>query len=257
MFINESVLTKKHDIKRIDGKFRYYQAIVNGTEHNMTSVTTILSNIDDGKIEELKNSMSAEVWEYVSKRGTSRGSVMHKYLELFLYHFHVTGDIAKSLEFTQTNTPKDSEVMSIYQNDIKFFELGRSLFYNFWYSGWFEKIKTVAFLEMPLYSLDYKYAGTSDYGYINFLGQFIVGDFKTSTRRKTDEEIKKYKIQISCYMQALYEMYGIKAEFGEITISYNEELEIFVVPFEDRFTYINDEFINTTNKLNKKLFGLS
>lgn len=254
MFVNDKIITKKYDINRINGeKIRYYQLVLDNKIYNFPSITTILSYMKDSKrVEDIKAELSTEVWEYVSDRGLSRGSVMHKYLENFLFKFYQTNDLNKSLYHTQLITPIDEEVNSIYEDKNKFFGLGRNLFYNFWHEGWFEKVKTVLFLEMYLFSMKYKFAGTSDYAYIDINNKLIVGDFKSSTSKKTNEDINKYKTQVSAYMEAFYEMFNIKPHYGEIVISYDNDLDTFIVPFEERHEHLNDEFLTKSILVNKK-----
>lgn len=249
--INSKYIPFEYNVQRVDSKIRYYQVVIDHQIYKFPSVTTVLSYIKDSRIEEMKASMDPEMWAYVSDRGVSRGSVMHKYLENFLKKYQETKNIHDALIYTQTSTPIDPEVSQIYENKNKFFILGRDLFYNFWYQKWFDDIWDVVFLEMPLFSLKYKYAGSSDYAYINNKLQFILGDFKSSTQEKTDAEIQKYKVQISAYMQAFWEMYGIKPHMGEIKISHSNQVDTFYVKFEDRFDYL-DEFITKSQIVNNK-----
>jgi hypothetical protein len=254
MFVNTDFIKNSYDINRIDGdKLRYYQLVLNNKIYNFPSITTILSHMKDSKkVDEIRASLSSETWDYVSDRGLSRGSVMHKYLENFMLGYHNTKDMNKALLFTQTSTPIDDEVVKIYEEKLKFYNLGRELFYNFWHDGWFNDIKHVVFLEMYLFSLDYKFAGTSDYAYINNSNKLVIGDFKSSTKKKTDDDIFKYKTQVSAYMQAFYEMYGVRAHYGEIKIAYDNEIDTFIVPFEDKEKYLDDEFISKSIILNNR-----
>lgn len=253
MFCNPKILHKTFNVEQINDKIRYYQINLDGEIYKFPSVTTILSHIKDSqKLEDLKQSLDEGVWDYLCDRGASRGTVMHKYLENFLLKYYTSKDLNESLIFTQKNTPIDLETHGIYTDKNKFYTLGRDLFYNFWYSEWFKEIKDIVFLESPLFSLKYKYAGLSDYAYINQTDQLIIGDYKSSTSKKTDEDIIKYKIQISAYMQAFFEMYGIRPDFGEIQISYLNNVDRFIVPFEDVPKYIDETFIQKTNYLHLK-----
>ena len=254
MFLNTDYVPHKYDINRIDGdKIRYYQLVLNNKIYNFPSITTILSHMKDSKkLDDLRSSMKPEVWEYVSDRGASRGSVMHKYLENFLLKYHYTKDLTKSLEHAQLITPIDEEVAHIYDSKKKFYNLGKDLFYNFWYEDWFSKINKVVFLEMYLFSLEYKFAGTSDYAYITNDNKFVIGDFKSSTSKKGEEDIEKYKCQVSAYMQAFWEMYSIKPTYGEIKISYDDSIDTFIVPFAERVKWLNDEFLTKSILLNNK-----
>lgn len=249
--INSKYIPFSYNVQRVDAKIRYYQVVIDHKIYKFPSVTTVLSYIKDSRIEDMKASMDPEMWEYVSKRGLSRGSVMHKYLENFLTKYQETKNKSAALFYTQTTTPIDTEVSSIYTDTNKFFVLGRDLFYNFWYQNWFDDVRDVVFLEMPLFSLKYKYAGSSDYAYINNNLQLVLGDFKSSTSEKSESEIQKYKTQISAYMQAFWEMYGIKPHIGEIKISHNNQVDTFHVKFEDRFDHL-DEFITKSQMVHNK-----
>ena len=251
MWYNKKIIKDVYDIQQINKKFRYYQVKLETKILNFLSVTTILNRLGDSKkVEELREKLSPEMWEYVTKRGTDRGSIMHKYLELFLIELHNTQDKYIALERAQKLICVDEEVADITEK--KFIKLGKDLFWNFWYENWFDDIKHIVFLEIALFSEKYKFAGTSDYCYINKNNQFIIGDFKSSTSKKTDDDIEKYKMQISAYMQALYEMYNFAPAFGEIKISYNNTIDTFIVKFEDRFKYLNNGFIQMSAAIDKR-----
>lgn len=252
MFVNEKIISYQYNIKQVNEKIRYYQVTLDNAIYKFPSVTTILSYVKDSKkIEELKATLSKDVWEYVTLRGVHRGTTMHRALELFLIEFHKTKDLNLSLLNMQNKIVVDKEISDIYTYYSKFFKLGFDLFYNFWYNGWFDDIKHVIFLEMPIFSLKYQYAGTTDGCYINKMNQLVVNDFKSSTSVKSENDIEKYKMQISAYMQALYEMYNVEPAYGEILIAYDNKLDIFKVPFKDRFLYLNDDFITKAKLVNQ------
>ena len=251
-----SVLSKRKtfQIEQVnEGGDRHYRLVLKDGDFKFPSVTRILGKIGNAKIEQLQSSMDPAVWDYVCDRGVTRGSVMHRYLENYLMHYQTTKDIQRSLEFTQYKTPTDEAEIVKYKS--KFFSNGRDLFYNFYYSGWFNEIKEVLIIEQPLCSAKYKFAGTSDYAYVNKQNQVIIGDFKSSSHKKTDEEILSYKIQISAYCVAINEMYGLVPHKGEIRISYDNTVDVFEVLYEDAHKYLDGDFKRIANELYEKING--
>ena len=98
-------------------------------------------------------------------------------------------------------------------------------------------MKKAILLEKYLFSVTYLYAGTVDMGYIKKDNSVIIADFKSSTKEKSDLDVRKYKMQIAAYMMAFYEIYGIKPAKGEVIVSYQNSVDIFELLWEDMDPY--------------------
>jgi hypothetical protein len=66
------------------------------------------------------------------------------------------------------------------------------------------------------------YAGRTDNIYEDHSNLHVVSDYKSSKKPKKEEWIDGYKMQISAYYVAYWELYGVKPDRCEIWIS-NEE----------------------------------
>lgn len=190
------------------------------------SVTTVLSLYQDPELIKFKESVGDDYFNHLGRIGAARGSIMHKYLELFLMQIQSGHSKDEALIFTQTNTPNDPELAG---NDLKAWKTGKTLFYNFWYDGVLDQIQTVLENEIYLYATvnEFKvkggYAGTADFVFIDKEGNLIIADFKTSKKPKDPQHIKGYYMQIAAYMFAYYQRSGKFPESGQIWIA--NELE--------------------------------
>lgn len=213
------------------------------------SVTTILSTLEDAEVAELKEKLDPEMWDYVSRRGADRGTAMHLYLENYAIALKKGLTKEQSLFFTQKKTPKDLATM-----DAKFFELGRSLFYNIFNDSDFQKefVKPVM-IEGLMVSPKYKYAGRTDIVYIDNEGKLVMGDYKTSTKTIGDYQRKlvKYKLQCAAYANAFYELYGKMPDYGVIWVGTPDGCQKFIVHKNEMDVYLNS-FLFLVDKYYKK-----
>ena len=123
---------KDYSVNRVDTNYgRLYQIERDGVILKVPSVTTILSNIKEDRLSDLKAAIGDDVWAYVSKRGAERGTYMHRMCELFYAGITKFQDIDRALLFAQKSMITDDEVKDL---DPKFKELGRQLFYNIYHS---------------------------------------------------------------------------------------------------------------------------
>ena len=200
------------------------------------SVTTILSKLEDNEVAELKGNLSPEVWEYVSRRGADRGSVMHSYLENYAIALKQGKNPDDALEYTQRTTP------TLFPDvDKKFFELGRNFFYNIYQSDFLTEFAKPVLIEGLMVSPKYKYAGRTDIIYYDNEGKLVVGDYKTSTKVVTDYQRKlvKYKIQAAAYAQAYFELYKKKPDYAAIWIATPEGCQKYIVHANEMDVYLN------------------
>lgn len=188
----------------------------------LPSVTTILSLYQDPELVKFRNDVGEDFFALLGQRGADRGSVMHKYLELFLGFIKDGKSKDESLILTQNQITKEPELEG---KNEKAWKTGKKLFYNFWYDEVFNQIDTVLETEIYLYAdtsqfkIPGGYAGTSDFVFIDINGFINIADFKSSKKKKDPQHIKTYYMQLAAYMFAYYQRTGKFPEQGQIWIS--------------------------------------
>lgn len=218
---------------------RYY--IIDETR-KYPSVTTILGSMSDSSgIDEWRNRIGKEKADAIAKFSANRGTVMHQMAEYYLAC--KSTDPKKKLKAAQTQIIKFVKDEGFTENEMV---VGRKLFFGFYNSGFFERIKNVISLEDVLFSHQMGgYAGRVDTIYLNHSNKIIILDFKSSKKPKKREWIENYYKQISGYFIAYWEMTGQKPSGGEIWISNETDgiPQIFEVTIEDIKKY-GKEFLN-------------
>jgi len=162
---------------REDGTQRRY---VTPTGEKYPSVTTVLSEYNKESILEWRKRVGEEKANQISRTATTRGSGVHKALELYLKNEDVS-----SLEMMPN-------VKSLYVRMKE--EL-------------LNKVNNIHCLETPLYSHKLKLAGTVDC-IAEHDGVLSVIDFKTSIRLKKKEHIGSYFMQCAAYADMFTEITG-------------------------------------------------
>jgi CRISPR/Cas system-associated exonuclease Cas4 (RecB family) len=159
-------------------------------------------------------------------------------LENFLLEFSSSRSIEKCLQIAQ-NTAKNIENDEPYNSSL--IKRGRDLFWNFYHENFWENIKTVLHNELFLWS-DFKggWAGATDFIFEDYLGSHVVVDFKSSSSPKDEDDILSYKMQISAYMFAYAERYGVIPDRGEIWIANEKktDIQVFIVTKDEFKTYL-------------------
>jgi len=185
----------------------------------LPSVTTIIGSMTDKTgLEEWRKRIGEEEADKISKFSANRGTLMHTYIENFLTSEkeEKRDKLLDSLEVTTTYARRNN----FTEEEIK---VGRMLFFNFYNGGNFDVIKRVVMHEEMLFSLNGGgYAGRVDDIYESLDSSIVIADYKTSKKPKKEEWIEGYKMQISAYFVAYWEMFGIKPKRAEIWIS-NEQ----------------------------------
>jgi hypothetical protein len=185
----------------------------------LPSVTTIIGSMSDKSgLEEWRKRVGEQQADKISRFSANRGTLMHTYIEKYLTNpaqekkdrllqtLREVSDYAKENGFTKEEL-----------------DVGRKLFYNFYMNGNFDTMKEIVLQEQMLYSFNGGgYAGRVDNIHKNLSDSIIITDFKTSRKIKKEEWIEGYKLQISAYYVAFWELFGVKPSHGEIWIS-NEE----------------------------------
>ena len=220
----------------INGK-RYYCI----GENKYPSVTTILGAMTDKSgIEKWRKRVGEEKADAISKFSANRGTVMHQLCEYFL---------GSNKEAQRDRLREAQELIIPFCEQNKFIEkemtVGRKLFFNFYNSKCFDRIANLVSIEDTLYSpVMGGYAGRVDIIYENEKGHLVILDFKSSKKPKKEDWIENYKMQISAYALAYWEMNKRKPSGGEIWISNEEDgfPQIFEMTFED-ITYYGKKFL--------------
>lgn len=228
------------DTLSIAGKRHY---IIPGKKNVfLPSVTTIIGSMTDKSgLDEWAKRIGQANADKISKFSANRGTLMHSFIE----HYLTSEKLEKKdklLEALKTVTER-ARIDGFTEEEIK---IGRKLFYNFYLNSTFDKMKRIVMQEKMLYSFNGGgYAGRVDNIHEDYSQHEVITDFKTSRKPKKEEWIYGYKLQISAYFVAYWELTGSKPNRGEIWISNEEsdEPQIFTLSYEDIKKYYK-EFID-------------
>jgi ATP-dependent exoDNAse (exonuclease V) beta subunit len=92
--------------------------------------------------------------------------------------------------------------------------------------------------EETVYSDLYGYKGRFDCLFQHG-NQVIINDFKGSGKKKKEQHIRDYFLQIAAYWQALTEM-NIRPTYGMITIILEDDVQIFNINYEQANEYFQE-----------------
>lgn len=205
---------------------RHYYIQGQPTPTYLPSVTTIIGSMSDKSgLDKWRKEIGEENAKSITQFSVNRGTVMHSYIENYLSYENIDkNQLSESLKTTY-NSVKD-----LYSD--KEISVGRKLFYNFYLNNTFNKIKKVILQEEMLWSLvGGGYAGRTDCIYKDHNDLYVISDYKTSKKPKEERHIESYKIQISAYYVAYWQLYGIKPDRCEIWISNEQDAlpQIFTI----------------------------
>lgn len=205
-----------------------------GTKLVFPSVTTVLKLITEPKFKSLREKFGEAKWQKILDDASFRGTVMHSMLENFLLEYAESKSVDKSLQIAQ-DIAKEEESNS--PDKLSLIKRGRDLFWNFYHEEFWGNIKKVLHNELFLWT-DFRggWAGATDFIYLDLDDLTVVIDFKSSSSPKDEEDILSYKCQISAYMFAYAERYGVIPDRGEIWIANEKDSKL------QRFIVTKDEF---------------
>jgi genome maintenance exonuclease 1 len=196
-FLHNPVYLPDLEIEYLDGK-RYYKTPAG----NLPSVTTILGQkLKNPGLEAWKARVGEEEAKRVSTQAAGRGSAVHLLCEKYL-----------------SNDP-DYKRGAMPFNLVTFSSIKKHLDLC---------IGTVYGLEVPLWSKRLGTAGRTDL-LAGWLGVNSVIDFKTSKRRKEEEDIQSYFLQATVYSMMAEEL--TEHKFPQIVVAIavdHDEAQIFV-----------------------------
>lgn len=213
----------KKTLQRIDTPHGRAYALLreNSPPLFLPSVTTVLSMKPSLYLKDLEEKIGKEALSRISDRAAKRGTAMHLFLENFMICMKHKGDPDMCLLYTQR---KSTDAL-LHDMDKDRVDVGRSLFYNVYHSGIFENIKKVIFTEKFLYSENFLFAGTTDFGFLDNDNGIVITDFKSASSPRDEETLDKYKCQVAAYIIAFEEMFGKNVQRGEIWISHPDGMQ--------------------------------
>ena len=241
-------MTQKRKLRRYDTPFgRCYLLGHPPFEKLMPSVTTVLSQKKLQYVEDLREKLGEEKLAEISNNAALRGTAMHKYLENYLIAFKAHNDDDKALLYTQRKTPPDLEGTMPTERIDK----GRELFYNIYNEGLLNKIKKILFTERFIWSVDHLFAGTADHGFLTFDDKIILGDFKSASSPRGEEQIHKNQMQLGAYAIAFEENFGYRVSGAEIWISHPQGVQVIELDFNELQKAKND-FLGLLNEFHSQ-----
>jgi len=204
-------------LKTITGKNggRYY--IIDEIKNlKLPSVTTILSATGDKTgLDDWVTRVGQAEADRISKFSANRGTYMHALHEHYLNSRFV---YLEENPLQQAFIKARQECQNLTPEEI---DCGKNLFLQFHNnSDFYERIESVMFQEIPLWSLKGGgYAGRMDLSIWGKPKTPRVIDFKSSKKPKREDWIDNYKMQTAGYSVALKERHGIFPDTCEIWIS--------------------------------------
>lgn len=214
----------------------------------MPSVTTVLGSVGSNRLQQLENEIGKEELEKIGQKAARRGTAMHQFLENYFICMKQGKTSDDCLLYTQKKTPIDLMRQGLSEDNIK---QGRDLFYNLLYEGYIHRVRRVLFTEQFLYSINHKFAGTADFGFVNMLNFLTITDFKSANGIKDDETIHKYLLQLSAYIMAFEEIYKKKVHHSELWISYPHGVQEVILE-ENEMGIKKEEFLDILNDFHSK-----
>ena len=217
----------KKSLRRLDTPFgRAYVLEHDSADPKfLPSVTSILSLKHSSYLTDLEAQIGKEELQKISGKAALRGTAMHKFLENYLICIKNKGDADSCLFYTQRKSTDEL----LFEMEKDRVNVGRQLFYNIYHSGVLSKIDKVVFTEKFLHSEINLFAGTTDFGFLDYDKYLVIADFKSASSPREEETIDKYKCQVAAYSIAFEEMYNKPVQRGEIWISYPEGVQLIEV----------------------------
>jgi genome maintenance exonuclease 1 len=196
-FLHNPVYLPDLETEYVDGK-RYYKTPAG----NLPSVTTVLGQkLKNPGLEAWKARVGEEEAKRVSTQAAGRGSAVHLLCEKYL---------SNDPDYKRGAMPFNLETFSSIKKHLDLC------------------IGTVYGIEVPLWSENLKTAGRCDL-LAGWYGTNSVIDFKTSKRKKDEEDIQSYFLQATCYSLMAEERTTLK--FPQIVVIIavdHDDTQVFV-----------------------------
>lgn len=179
----------------------------NGKRHYVTptgekypSVTSVLGSGDKSWLHEWKKRVGEEEANRITLRATTRGTSLHKLCENY---------IGNKDGFSLNYSPLIINMFKSIQPFINY-------------------IEEIYGSEVAVYSHELKTAGRIDV-FCKMGGKKIILDFKTSSKRKQEKDIKNYFLQTTAYALAIREIKGIDIPKVVILIAVENDLPQYFI----------------------------
>ncbi len=197
--------------------------------HVYPSITSVLSILSKDSIREWRERVGKDEADRVSRNAAARGTALHNAAERYIKN--------ETEWFSESEMPHVRALFNSIRPVID------------------ERVGVVYSQEAPLYSDHLKLAGRVDL-VADFDGRRSIIDFKTSTRRKSSDDIHAYFMQASAYAIMFEERTGIPVPNLVVMMAIDNDPtpEIFIEK-RDNWTNKLHETIQAYNA--KKLFGQS
>ena len=202
-FTHNTIIIPRAFQTEIDG-VRYYQT-PQGKLY--PSITTVLSKTSDmSGLDEWRERVGSDVAEQIMKEAQINGTMTHKLCEDYLNNKESDGDF---LDITKSHFEK--------------------------LKPYLHKMNNIKGIEIPLYSDEFKIAGTCDC-IAEYKGDLSIIDFKTSRSRLVEhyDKVQKYFMQATAYSLMWKERTG--TEIDQIVIIGSEETgniaEFIKIPYD-------------------------
>jgi genome maintenance exonuclease 1 len=216
-------------LERIDGLTgRVYK--IDGNEHEMPSVTRIISDTKDrGHLEAWAKRVGQEEADRIKNEAATVGTHMHNVVERLLLN-------------------RDLPVPRTWQQ-VKGYRMGYRLIEEF-----FPHVDEVWGTEASLY-YPFRYAGTTDCVGV-YKGKPSIIDFKQTNKMKPRKWIDDYFVQLAAYACAHNKVHGTDIDYGVIMmVSQEGETQEFVTCGRE-FDGYKDDWWRKVEQYEKKASGL-
>jgi len=232
----------------IDNK-RYYNIQLDGKLSKLPSVTTILGAMTDhSSLDAWRRRIGEEEADRISTFSANRGTCMHQKLE---YWF--TSDIEDRKRRFDDVSRKMIEFAKNEGYTAEELACGDKLFDSLYLCGFFERVDSIIEMENTLYSFEQGgYAGRVDCVYRNKNGQNVLLDFKTARRKKTQEYLTNYYLQLSAYFLAYYQMHGVVLDHAELWIAVENDIPQLVIVTKDELKSWLRQFLRLVKNYHEK-----
>ena len=217
-------------LERIDTSAgRVYK--IDGNEHEMPSVTRIISETKDrGHLEAWAKRVGQEEADRIKNEAATVGTHMHNVVERLLLN-------------------RDLPVPRTWQQ-VKGYRMGYRLIEEF-----FPHVDEVWGTEASLY-YPFRYAGTTDCVGV-YKGKPSIIDFKQTNKMKQRKWIEDYFVQLAAYACAHNEIHGTDIDYGVIMmVSQDGEVMEFVTCGRE-FDGYKDDWWRKVEQYEKKASGLT
>ena len=214
-------LYKFPKLERIDGEPRTY---VTPEGARLPSVTSVTGFTTKESIQEWRNKVGEEKANQISRKASSRGTVVHSLTEKY---------ILNDSGFDKAYKKALPDAMDLFRKMKKALN---------------ENVTSIHALETMLWSDYLKVAGTVDCIGL-YKDKLAVIDFKTSAKSKREDWIEHYFMQTSAYACAWYEL--TKEPINTLVViianDVDSEAQIFektTYPYLNKFKQARDSFFN-------------